>query len=257
MSYLVVIPARYASTRLPGKPLADIAGKPMIQRVAERAGLSGAERVLVATDDSRIVDALEGTDIQCLMTRADHPSGTDRLAEVAQQLGLKEDDILVNVQGDEPLIPPAVIDQVASNLASHPECAAATLSWQIETREEFMETSAVKVVSDGQGKALYFSRAAIPWPRDLDISAPELPGEFRPQRHLGIYAYRAGLLAQFVTWQPAPLEVLESLEQLRILHRGLSIHVEPACEAVPAGVDTPHDLQRVCQLFQTNHTEMN
>lgn len=253
MSFVVVIPARYASTRLPGKPLVDIAGKPMIQRVAERACLSAADRVLVATDDVRIAEALDGTGIECVMTRADHPSGTDRLAEVAELLGLQEQDILVNVQGDEPLIPPAVIDQVAANLAEHPDCAAATLSWQIETREEFLEKSAVKVVSDAQGRALYFSRSPIPWPRDLDISAPQLPEGFRPQRHLGIYAYRAGLLSQFVGWPAAPLESLESLEQLRILHQGMSIHVEPACQPVPAGVDTPQDLQRVCQLFQTTH----
>ena len=247
MSFTVVIPARYASTRLPGKPLSDIGGKTMVQRVAAQAQQSAASAVVVATDDERIQQSVEAAGGQCLMTRQDHPSGTDRLAEVAQQLQLNDDDIVVNVQGDEPLIPPAVIDQVASNLAAHSDCAAATLSCDIDSYEEFMQPSAVKVVADAKGRALYFSRAPIPWPRDLDLQPGTLPASFRPQRHLGIYAYRVSLLYQFVSWPKAPLEQLESLEQLRILQQGLAIHVEPACQPVPAGIDTPEDLERVRQ----------
>lgn len=250
MSFIAVIPARYASTRLPGKPLSDIGGKTMVQRVAGQAAKSGAARVVVATDDERILQSVQADGGECLMTNPDHPSGTDRLAEVADLLQLDDDSIVVNVQGDEPLIPPAVIDQVAQNLAANSGCVAATLSCPIEELDEFLQPSAVKVVADATGRALYFSRAPIPWPRDLPLESSALPAGFRPQRHLGIYAYRVGLLRQFVTWPKAPLEALESLEQLRILHQGLSIHVEPACQPVPAGVDTPQDLERVRQAFQ-------
>lgn len=244
MSFIVVIPSRYQSIRLPGKPLVDIGGKPMIQRVFERAQLSSAERVVIATDDERIQEAAKRFGAEVLMTSPDHPSGTDRLAEVAEQLGLSGESVIVNVQGDEPLIPPAVIDQVAKNLISNPDCAAATLSHSIESKEEFLDPSAVKVVADATGKALYFSRAPIPWPRDLDLDG-DLPTGFSPQRHIGIYAYRVELLKDFVDWKKSPLEQLESLEQLRILHQGQSIHLEHCCEAVPAGVDTPEDLERV------------
>ena len=249
MSFIVVVPARYQSTRLPGKPLADLAGKSMIQRVYEQASLSRADRVIVATDDQRVADAVDGFGGEVLMTRADHVSGTDRLAEVADILGLDNSAVVVNVQGDEPLIPPAVIDQVAVNLMAHPECAAATLSDEITRSGEFHDPSAVKVVTDADGRALYFSRAPIPWPRDLRLTDGELPAEFRPQRHLGIYAYRAQLLRQFVHWPKAPLEHLESLEQLRILHQGQAIHVALACAPVPGGIDTPEDLARVRGLL--------
>ena len=243
-----MIPSRFQSTRLPGKPLADIGGKPMIQHVYERAQLSEAARVVVATDDERISEVVQAFSGEVLMTSPHHPSGTDRLAEVAELLNLSGDSVVVNVQGDEPLIPAAVINQVAGNLIANPDFAAATLSHAIHRKEEFLDKSAVKVVSDSCGQALYFSRAPIPWPRDLKLESEleeELPDSFSPQRHIGIYAYRVALLEQFVSWPKSPLEELESLEQLRILHNGQKIHVEPCIEPVPAGVDTPADLERV------------
>ena len=249
MSYTLVIPSRYQSTRLPGKPLADIGGKSMVQRVYEQAIQSKAERVIIATDDSRIEEVAKGFGAQVVMTSPDHPSGTDRLAEVSDKLALEADEIVVNVQGDEPLIPPSVIDQVADNLASNPECDAATLSHAIHDTAEFQDPSAVKVVTDNSGVALYFSRAPIPWPRDLELEGDKLPPSFAPQRHLGIYAYRADLLRRFVTWPSAPLEKLESLEQLRILHQGHKIHVQESRVPVPGGVDNPEDLERVRQLI--------
>ncbi|MED5387329.1 MAG: 3-deoxy-manno-octulosonate cytidylyltransferase [Pseudomonadota bacterium] len=244
MSFYVVVPARYASTRLPGKPLADIAGQPMVVRVAERCQQSAADQVYVATDDSRIADALEGR-VSVVMTREDHPSGTDRLQEVAATLKLDDDDIIVNVQGDEPLIPPSVINQVADNLAANPTCQMATLCEPIEDADSLFNPNVVKVVFDAQGRALYFSRAPIPWHRDAfaeggrDISA----GQW--WRHIGIYAYRVGFLHRYVQWPPARLEQLESLEQLRAMANGVAIHVAPACEAVPGGVDTQADLERL------------
>lgn len=253
MKYTVVIPARYGSTRLPGKALADIGGKPMVQYVYERALVSAATSVWVATDDQRIESALKGFGAQVLMTSPDHTSGTDRLAEVVGQLSLSDDDILVNVQGDEPLIPAEVIDQVAKNLAENPDCACATLSEPIHSSLDFLNPSVVKVVSDEQGKALYFSRAPIPWPRDqVDVSQQtdnNLPEQVGAQRHIGIYAYRASLLRQFTEWTPARLERIESLEQLRILAQGMRIHVAPACAEVPGGVDTPEDLEKVRGLM--------
>ena len=249
MSYTLVIPSRYQSTRLPGKPLADIGGKPMVQRVYEQALQSKAQRVIIATDNSLIEEVAKGFGAQVVMTSPEHLSGTDRLAEVADKLQLDASEIVVNVQGDEPLIPPVVIDQVASNLAANPHCDAATLSHAIHDTAEFQDTSAVKVVIDGNGVALYFSRAPIPWPRDLDITDESLPHGFKPQRHLGIYAYRAELLRRFVTWPAAPLEKLESLEQLRILHQGYKIHVQESKVSVPGGVDNPEDLERVRQLI--------
>ncbi len=251
MSFIVVIPSRYQSTRLPGKPLADICGKPMVQWVYERASLSGADQVVIATDDDRIKHAAQNFGAKVVMTSADHPSGTDRLAEVADILELTGDAVVVNVQGDEPLIPPQVIDQVAGNLIAHSDCAAATLSHAIESVHEFKDPSAVKVVSDRKGTALYFSRAPIPWPRDLVFKGDKLPADFTPQRHLGIYAYRVSLLRKFVTWPKGSLEALESLEQLRILHQGHNIHVEQSAVSVPAGVDNPEDLHRVRRLVQT------
>lgn len=244
MSFYVVVPARYASSRLPGKPLADIAGKPMVVRVAERCAGSAAEKVYVATDDSRIADVLEGV-VPVVMTRNDHPSGTDRLQEVAAQLGLGDDDIIVNVQGDEPLIPAAVINQVAANLAANPQCQMATLCEPIEASEDLFNPNVVKVVFDQEGKALYFSRAPIPWHRDgfADGSREISGGHW--WRHIGIYAYRVAFLHRYVNWQPAALEQLESLEQLRAMANGVAIHVAPACEAVPGGVDTPEDLERL------------
>ncbi|EAQ97903.1 3-deoxy-manno-octulosonate cytidylyltransferase [Congregibacter litoralis] len=248
MSFIVVIPARYASTRLPGKPLSDIAGKSMLQHVWERAGTSAASEVVIATDDERIEAACADFGARCLMTRADHASGTDRLAEVVEQLGLTEKHIVVNVQGDEPLIPSAVIDQVAGNLQRNPSASMATLCEVITDATVLRDTNAVKVVFDENGRALYFSRATIPWPRDHEGSDGEMP-EGQWHRHIGIYAYRAGFLKRYSQWQPAPLELTESLEQLRALYKGESIHVEPACAAVPGGIDTPADLDRVRGLF--------
>ncbi|MCG8391538.1 MAG: 3-deoxy-manno-octulosonate cytidylyltransferase [Pseudomonadales bacterium] len=251
MSFYVVVPARYASTRLPGKPLADLAGKPMVARVAERCQRSAAEQVLVATDDTRIADALEGESVRVVMTRDDHPSGTDRLQEVAEQLGLADDDIIVNVQGDEPLIPSAVIDQVAANLADNPDCQMATLCEPIEQGDDLFNPNVVKVVFDQTGRALYFSRAPIPWHRDAFADGGRDISGGQWWRHIGIYAYRVALLHRYVQWPPAELEKLESLEQLRAMANGIAIHVAPACEPVPGGVDTPEDLARLQAYLET------
>ena len=247
MSFTVVIPARYGSTRLPGKPLLDIAGKPMVQRVWEQASRSAASRLVIATDDTRIRDVAQGFGAQVCMTSSEHPSGTDRLQQVAREMGWDDEQIVVNVQGDEPLIPPAVIDQVAANLATRPQAGTATLCEPLETLEELLNPNAVKVVADREGMALYFSRAPIPWPRDAFAQSREaMPSEGQWQRHIGIYAYRTRFLHQYVTWQPAPLELLESLEQLRALYNGERIHVAPAVQPVPGGVDTQQDLDAVC-----------
>jgi 3-deoxy-manno-octulosonate cytidylyltransferase (CMP-KDO synthetase) len=250
MSFTVVIPARYGSTRLPGKPLLDIAGKPMIQRVWEQACKSGAEQVIVATDDRRIFEVAEGFGAQVCMTLSSHPSGTDRLQQVAAELQLGPAQIVVNVQGDEPLIPPAVIDQVAENLQQNTVAAIATLCEPITELEELLNPNAVKVVSDENGLALYFSRAAIPWPREQfsAAGATTLPtGEW--YRHIGIYAYRTEFLHQYITWPPSPEELLEQLEQLRALYHGVRIHVAPASQRVPVGVDTEQDLAAIRQGF--------
>jgi 3-deoxy-manno-octulosonate cytidylyltransferase (CMP-KDO synthetase) len=247
MSFTVVIPARYGSTRLPGKPLLDIAGKPMVQRVWEQASRSAASSLVIATDDTRIRDVAQGFGAQVCMTSSEHPSGTDRLQQVARELGWDDEQIVVNVQGDEPLIPPAVIDQVAANLATRPQAGMATLCEPLEKLEELLNPNAVKVVADREGMALYFSRAPIPWPRDAFAQSREaMPSEGQWQRHIGIYAYRTRFLHQYVTWEPAPLELLESLEQLRALYNGERIHVAPALQPVPGGVDTQQDLDAVC-----------
>ena len=249
-AFTVVIPARYASTRLPGKPLQDIAGKPMVQHVWEQARRSAAQRVVVATDDARIVEACAAFGAEVLLTRVDHNSGTDRLAEVASQLGLASDAIVVNVQGDEPLIPPAIIDQVAANLAAHPEAGIATLAEPIEDVQALFNPNVVKVVADLNGLALTFSRAPLPWARDaFAVSRDQLPADVPYRRHIGIYAYRAGFLHDFVTWGPCWLENTECLEQLRALWHGVRIHVADALEAPPTGVDTPEDLERVRRLL--------
>ncbi len=251
MGFSVVIPARYASTRFPGKPLADIAGKPMIQHVYERALLSEAERVIVATDDQRIADVAKSFGAEVCMTRADHPSGTDRLQEVVHKLGFYADDIVVNVQGDEPLIPPRVINQVAHNLKAESEAGIATLSEPITDIESLLNPNVVKVVSDTRGMALYFSRAPMPWPRDAFAKDPTaIPSGYSWQRHIGIYAYRVKMLNEFVRWEPAPIEETECLEQLRAMWNGAKIHVDVADELPPAGVDTPEDLERLRALFE-------
>ena len=253
MSYTVVIPARYNSSRLPGKPLLDIDGKPMIQRVWEQAQQSAADRVVVATDDRRIFDVVQAFGAEALMTSSEHPSGTDRLQEVVSELSLAEDHIVVNVQGDEPLIPPAVIDQVAGNLRATPKAAIATLCELIDCVEDVLNPNVVKVVTDDAGMALYFSRAAIPWPREHFASQLKgLPDTQTWLRHIGIYAYRVGFLHQYVDWNPAPLEIVEQLEQLRALHNGVKVHVAWADEAVPPGVDTQADLDAVRAIVTGN-----
>ena len=249
-AFTVVIPARYASSRLPGKPLQDIAGKPMVQHVWEQACKSGAQRVVVATDDMRIVEACRGFGAEVLMTRVEHNSGTDRLAEVATALGLAPDAIVVNVQGDEPLIPPAIIDQVAANLAANPQAAIATLAEPIDEVAALFNPNVVKVVSDRTGLALTFSRAPLPWARDaFAVDRTQLPANVPYRRHIGIYAYRAQFLHDFVAWGPCWLEDGECLEQLRALWHGVRIHVADALQAPPAGVDTQEDLDRVRRLL--------
>lgn len=249
-AFTVVIPARLASTRLPNKPLLDIAGKPMIQHVWEQARRSGAERVVVATDHDDILRACEAFGAQVLLTRVDHASGTDRLAEVAELLGLADDALVVNVQGDEPLIPPVVIDQVAGNLAAHPEAGVATLAEPIHDVDSLFNPNVVKVSTDVNGLALTFSRAPLPWARNAFAGdRSQLPPGFPYRRHIGIYAYRAGFLADFVGWGPCALEETEALEQLRALWHGVRIHVADALEAPQAGVDTLEDLERVRRLL--------
>lgn len=251
LSFTVVIPARLRSTRLPGKPLLPIAGKPMIQHVWEQACRSSASRVVIATDDADIFKACEAFGAQVLMTREDHDSGTDRLAEVAAKLGLAADAIVVNVQGDEPLIPPIIIDQVAANLAAHPEAGIATLAEPIHDVTAVFNPNAVKVVSDCNGLALTFSRAPLPWARDVFAKRRDtLPEGVPYRRHIGMYAYRAGFLHDFVSWGPCWLEHTESLEQLRALWHGVRIHVADAIEAPPVGVDTPEDLERVRRILE-------
>ncbi len=241
----VVIPARYGSTRLPGKPLLAIGELPMIAHVYQRAAESGADTVVVATDDDRIADAARAVGAQVCMTRSDHPSGTDRLAEVVERLAMADDAIVVNLQGDEPLMPPQLLTQVATDLAAHPQAAISTLCAPLEDAEQVQDPNVVKVVRDAAGFALYFSRATVPWPRDAMASGGQgiALDDFR--RHLGIYAYRAGFLRRYAQWQPAPMEQAEALEQLRALWYGERIHVVEASAPPPAGVDTEADLRRV------------
>ena len=226
----------------------------MIQRVWEQAGKSAASRVVIATDDGRIESAAREFGAEVCMTNPDHPSGTDRLQEVAALLKLSDDQIVVNVQGDEPLIPPAVINQVASNLAANPQAGVATLAEPIDKVADLLNPNVVKLVTNQQGIGLYFSRAPIPWPRDsfnqLAVELPEeLPDEYSFRRHIGIYAYRTVELNRFVTWPVAPLEDSEKLEQLRFMWQGVSIHVADAVENVPAGIDTEEDLQAAINLL--------
>ena len=226
----------------------------MIQRVWEQAGKSAASRVVIATDDGRIENAAREFGAEVCMTNPDHPSGTDRLQEVAALLKLSDDQIVVNVQGDEPLIPPAVINQVASNLAANPQAGVATLAEPIDKVADLLNPNVVKLVTNQQGIGLYFSRAPIPWPRDslnqLAVELPEeLPDEYSFRRHIGIYAYRTVELNRFVTWPVAPLEDSEKLEQLRFMWQGVSIHVADAVENVPAGIDTEEDLQAAINLL--------
>ena len=248
MSFTAIIPARYASTRLPGKPLVDIHGKPMVVHVMERARESGASRVIVATDHPAVAQAVEAAGGEVCMTRADHQSGTERLAEVIEHYQFSDDTVIVNVQGDEPLIPPVIIRQVAENLAKS-TAGMATLAVPVTSAEEAFNPNAVKVVRDANGYALYFSRATIPWDRErFSVSREEIGDSFL--RHIGIYGYRAGFIRRYVSWEASPLEQIELLEQLRVLWYGEKIHVDVA-KAIPSvGVDTPEDLQRVREAMQ-------
>ena len=250
MPFKIVIPARHASSRLPGKPLLDIAGKPMILRVLERALDAGADEVWVATDHPGIAGVVEKAGGKVIVTSAEHPSGTDRLAEVATRLGWSDDTIVVNVQGDEPLIPPQLINDVAAALAADTEAAIATACHPLESAEEFFNPNVVKLVMDARGRALYFSRAAIPWARDAfatDRSA--LPANLPAYRHIGLYAYLAGFLKRYSSLAPSPLEQWEALEQLRAMAHGYPIQVMVLDHAPPAGVDTAEDLERVRRVF--------
>ena len=255
MSFMVVIPARYDSARLPGKPLLAIAGKAMLQRVWEQASMSSAARIVIATDDQRIATLAQSFGAELCMTRKDHASGTDRLQEVAVQLALPSDQILVNVQGDEPLIPPQVIDQVAQNLENNPDAGVATLIEPIESLEDFLNPNVVKVARDYRNFALNFSRAPMPWPRD-DLGGAEkhFSNTSLAVRHIGLYAYKVGTLNQFVGWPRCDIEHLERLEQLRFIYHGVNIHVDMAGCTVPPGVDTDADLQRVRAMIDTTLT---
>ena len=244
-SYRVVVPARYASTRLPGKPLVDIGGRPMVVRVMQRALASGTDAVVVATDDRRVADAVVAAGGEVEMTRAEHPSGSDRVMEVAERRGWADSDIVVNVQGDEPLIPPAVIDQVANLLASAPGAGAATLSEPIGAVADVFDPNIVKVVASLSGRAMCFSRAPLPWHRDAfaDGQPSTLAGDWK--RHIGIYAYRVGTLRRFVSLPQSAIERTEALEQLRLLDNDIDIVVAEAVAPVPGGVDTEADAERV------------
>ncbi len=243
--FVVLVPARLASSRLPEKPLREIAGRPMILHVVDRARDSGARAVHVATDDARIHAVCTRDGAGALMTGAHHASGSERLAEACELLGLEDEAIVVNVQGDEPLIPPALIRQVARLLADHPEAEMASLHHRIETARDVFDPNVVKVVCDAAGRALYFSRAPIPWERGTFDAGPQCRPEGEHLRHIGLYAYRAGFLRRYVTLPPSDLERREALEQLRALHHGATIVMAEACAPPGPGVDTAEDLERV------------
>ncbi|MBV2234446.1 MAG: 3-deoxy-manno-octulosonate cytidylyltransferase [Sterolibacterium sp.] len=246
----IVIPARYASTRLPGKPLADIAGKPMIVRVAEAVQSCRHDGIWIATDHEAVRAAVSAHGHAAVMTRDDHLSGTDRIAEVAAQLGWRDDEIVVNVQGDEPLIDPALVDTVADALREDPNAAIATAAHAIDEAADFFNPNVVKVITDATGRALYFSRAPIPWARDaFAADRTRLPVGLCAQRHVGLYAYRVSFLRRYGQLAPAPLEQLEALEQLRALWHGHAIRVISCGQVPAAGVDTPEDLARVRAVF--------
>lgn len=244
----VVIPARYAASRLPGKPLRTLGDRPLIQWVWQCARASGAASVVIATDDVRIVDSARGFGADCLMTSAQHASGTDRIAEVVRVRGFAADDVVVNLQGDEPMMPAAVVNEVAEALTARPQIDIATAVAPIQSLAEFLDPSCVKALRARSGQALYFSRAPVPWPRDG--VAGGRPTRFAGAwRHIGIYAYRVRSLLQFASWPPTPLEETESLEQLRALEHGMRIHLVTLSEPPPPGVDTPDDLERVRALL--------
>ncbi len=248
IDFTVIIPARFGSSRFPGKPLADINGKPMIQHVVERAEEAGAAAVIVATDDQRIADVAANF-ATVVMTSPDHESGTERLSEVIQQQGIANDTLIVNVQGDEPFVPAANIRQVVSNLAGRDDVAIATLATAMHTPEDVLNPNMVKVVRNEKGDALYFSRSAIPFERSSMLSNPLNNDPALYLRHIGLYAYRAGYVCQYVDYAPTALEHIESLEQLRALWYGDMIHVDVAAEPPPVGIDTPEDLERLLALL--------
>ncbi|MBS1211733.1 MAG: 3-deoxy-manno-octulosonate cytidylyltransferase [Proteobacteria bacterium] len=249
-AFKIVIPARYGSSRLPSKPLLPIAGRPMIAHVCDRALLAGADQVVVATDDHRIVEAVSGLAVTAMLTSPDHHSGTERIAEVTEKLGWDDRTLIVNLQGDEPLMRPDLIRQLAQALASQAQCEVATLAAPIRDRAEVFNPNAVKVVLDRTGNALYFSRAPIPWHRDsFAVEGAVLPDGVPYLRHIGIYAYSAGFLRRYTRWPASPLESVESLEQLRILWMGERIFVLPVEKAPEAGVDTEDDLARVRRML--------
>jgi len=250
VSFVVIIPARLASTRLPNKPLADLGGKPMVVRVAERAQQSGASRIIVATDHADIAAACAAHGVEACMTRADHPSGTDRIAEVAHTLGLAPDAVVVNLQGDEPLIDPALLAACAARISA--DVPMATCAHPLSDAADAFNPNVVKVVLDKLGRALYFSRATIPWHRDgFAATREQLPAGYVPLRHIGLYAYSNAFLQRYPQLEPSPLETIEALEQLRVLWHGVPIAVHVTAEAPHAGVDTPADLERV-RLFYTS-----
>jgi len=249
-AFHVVIPARYASTRLHGKPLLLIAGKPMVVRVAEQAAQSGAQQIWIATDHHAISNVVQEHGFNACLTKETHPSGTDRIAEVVEQRNWPDETIVVNVQGDEPLIPPALICSVAQHLNDHPECAIATACHAIHDETTMLNPNIVKTVLDKNGNALYFSRAPIPWPREAFARKQSLPPDLPVLRHIGIYAYRAGFLRAFIHLAPAPLEHFEVLEQLRALYHGYKIGVFIAQQAPPGGVDTEQDLLTTRQIYE-------
>jgi len=248
MSFIVIIPARLASTRLPNKPLADLGGKPMVVRVAERARESGAARIVVATDHADILAACAAHGIEACMTEASHPSGTDRIAEVARSLGLPADAVVVNLQGDEPLIDPALLSACAARIGA--DVPMATCAHPLHDAADAFNPNVVKVVLDKLGRALYFSRATIPWHRDgFAQNRDALPAGYLPLRHIGLYAYSNAFLQQYPQLEPSPLETIEALEQLRVLWHGVPIAVHVTDSAPAAGVDTPEDLARVRSYF--------
>jgi len=249
-AFKLVIPARFASSRLPGKPLADIAGKPMIVRVLERVASAGADETWVATDHEGVAAAVEAAGGRVAMTRADHPTGTDRLAEVVEQRGWPDDTIVVNVQGDEPLIDVALVQGVAEALSADPLCAIATAAHPIDAADDVFNPNVVKVVTDAAGRALYFSRAPIPWARDAYAQdRSDVPAGLGVLRHIGIYAYRGGFLRRYTGLAPAPIEHWEALEQLRAMWHGERIRVLTVDHPPAPGVDTPEDLERVSRMF--------
>ena len=254
LRFKVVIPARYASTRLPGKPLLNIAGKPMIAHVCERAKEAGADEVVVATDDQRIFQTVCDLGFKAVMTRADHDSGTERIAEVAKLCGWAGNEIIVNLQGDEPLIPPATLREVAAALAGQQQAGIATLAARIIDTAEIFNPNAVKVVLNKAGYALYFSRAPIPWERDTFAPSGGTPsGNMAYLRHIGLYAYTVDFLNRYCSWDKSPLESVEALEQLRILWHGEAIRVQVVDKTPEAGVDTPEDLMRVARVLSLKH----